>query len=71
MIQNLVKVSQQVPCIANALNRLQCNIGPQPGYPILIKQLKVQGFMAQRWFVEWPKAFKVLDGWIKEVRRVD
>ena len=40
--------------------------GPQPGYPILIKQLKVQGFMAQRWFVEWPKAFKVLDGWIKE-----
>ena len=34
---------------------------------ILLHQLKVEGFMVNRWFSQWPGAFKEIAKWIQEV----
>ena len=34
---------------------------------ILMKQLKVQGFIVVRWWDQWPAAFKEMAQWIQEV----
>ena len=36
---------------------------------ILLRQLTVQGFMVNRWFSQWPGAFKEIAKWIQEVCR--
>ena len=35
---------------------------------ILWKQLKIEGFLVQRWLKDWPGAFKEMAQWIQEVR---
>ena len=35
---------------------------------ILMKQLKVQGFIVVRWWDQWPAAFKEMAQWIQEVK---
>jgi hypothetical protein len=37
-------------------------------YPSLIyKQIKIEGFLVNRWFSEWGPALQELIGWVKEV----
>jgi len=33
---------------------------------IITKQIMVEGFLCNRWFAQWPKAFEEMAGWIKE-----
>ncbi len=34
---------------------------------IIGKQLRLEGFIVTRWLDQWPKAFKEIMEWIKEV----
>ena len=35
---------------------------------ILWKQLKIEGFLVQRWLKDWPVVYKEIAQWIQEVR---
>jgi hypothetical protein len=41
-------------------------VNASSGY-FVFKQLKIEGFIASRWFPQWPAAFKEMAEWIKEV----
>ena len=43
------------------------HVGHQISRIILVKQLRVEGFIVTRWFDQWPLAFKEMAQWIQEV----
>ncbi|XP_059211248.1 prostaglandin reductase 1-like [Centropristis striata] len=63
--------NNEFPCVTvlqlkRKLEPLTGEPGPYPHLTMIIKQLKVEGFMQSRWEHKHPETLKRLMGWLKE-----
>ncbi|CAG4949107.1 unnamed protein product [Colias eurytheme] len=57
--------------VCGSISAYNADVSRLPTAPILqlhlfMKQLKIEGFLAHRWFEQWPEAFEVLIKWVLE-----
>jgi NADPH-dependent curcumin reductase CurA len=42
------------------------DVGPRPFWPMIVKQLRAEGFLVFRWSAEWPEARRKMAQWLRE-----
>ena len=42
------------------------DVGRRPYWPMIMKQIRMEGFLVSRWFDRWPEARKQMAQWLKE-----
>jgi NADPH:quinone reductase len=42
------------------------DVGPRPYWPMIVKQIRVEGFLVFRWSAKWPEGRQQMARWLKE-----